>query len=142
MACHTDTNQSIDRVYIPTEPIGSLPRPDKLIDAQEQYQQGKIDIESLNKLSTLAIEDSIKQFEATGSPVITDGEQTKSSFLGYPIESLVNEYYSLSDGCFSILFHDGHQRTLPRLIKAPFRYGIFANTFVEEAKKYSKLPIK
>lgn len=137
-----NSNQSIDRVHIPTEPIGSLPRSNELIDAQERYQQGKIDIESLNQLRTLAIQDSIRQFEATGSPVITDGEQTKSSFFGYPIESLVKEYYSLSDDCFSILFHDGHQRTIPHLIKAPFKYGIFANTFVEQAKKYSKLPIK
>ncbi len=138
----TNSNQSTGRVHIPTEPVGSLPRPNELIDAQEQYHQGNFDIDALNKLRIQAVEDSVKNFEATGSPVITDGEQTKSSFLNYPIETLAEEYYSYSGDCFALSFNDGHQRALPRLIKAPFKYGTFANTYVDEAKKYSKLPIK
>jgi 5-methyltetrahydropteroyltriglutamate--homocysteine methyltransferase len=142
MANNTNSNQSIGRVHIPTEPVGSLPRPNQLIDAQEQYRQGKFDIDSLNKLRIQAVEDSIQNFEATGSPIISDGEQTKPSFLIYPIETLINEYYTDSDECFKLSFNDGHQRILPRLIKPPFKYGTFANTYIDQAKKYSKLPIK
>lgn len=129
-------------IRIPSEPVGSLPRPNELIDAQEQYQQGKIDLDTLNKLRLDAVKDSIKHFEATGSPVITDGEQTKSSFLTYPIEALLNEYYTFDGDCFTVTFTDGHKRALPRLVKAPFRYGTFANTYIDEAKKYTQLPIK
>jgi 5-methyltetrahydropteroyltriglutamate--homocysteine methyltransferase len=139
-----NTNQLTDsgRIHIPSEPVGSLPRPNELIDAQEQYSQGKIDIDSLNKLRVKAVQDSIINFEATGSPIITDGEQTKASFLNYPIESLAKEYYTYSGDCFALSFNDGHQRALPRLTKAPFKYGTFAHTYVDEAKKYTKLPIK
>lgn len=138
----TETNIHAGHIHIPTEPVGSLPRPNELIDAQEQYCQGKIHIDSLNKLRCEAVQDSLKNFEATGSPIITDGEQTKSSFLNYPIESLAKEYYAYSGDCFALSFNDGHQRTVPRLIKAPFKYATFAHTYVDEAKKYTKLPIK
>jgi 5-methyltetrahydropteroyltriglutamate--homocysteine methyltransferase len=36
------------------------------------------------------VRDTIEKFEATGSPVITDGEQTKPSFATYPIHGLSN----------------------------------------------------
>jgi hypothetical protein len=42
----------------------------------------------LNVLFERALRDTIKRFEATGSPVITDGEQTKPSFATYPIHGL------------------------------------------------------
>lgn len=125
-----------------TSITGSIPRPDELMEAQKQYRQGKININQLTSLGLKAIQDTIEKFEVTGSTIITDGEQTKSSFLNYPIENLAKEYYSYSGDCFALTFNDGHKRALPRLIKAPFKYGTFANTYVEEAKKYSNLPIK
>ena len=102
MANNTNSNQSTGRIHIPTEPVGSLPRPNELIDAEEQYRRGKIDINTLNKLRIQAVQDSIENFEATGSPVITDGEQTKASFISYPIDTLANEYYTHSGNCFTI----------------------------------------
>jgi 5-methyltetrahydropteroyltriglutamate--homocysteine methyltransferase len=136
------TESDRNSIHIPTEPIGSLPRPDELLEGQEKYRQGTIDINHLNSLRSKAVQDTIKKFENTGSPVITDGEQTKSSFLNYPIEILAKEYYTYSGDCFALSFNDGHQRALPRLTKAPFKYGTFAHTYVDEAKKYTKLPIK
>ena len=130
------------RVHIPTEPVGSLPRPEELIDAYEQCRRGQGDLSRLKALGLKAVEDSIRNFESTGSPVITDGEQTKSSFLIYPIDNLVSEYYTLSDDCAALAFDDGHKRVVPRLIKAPFKFGTFAHVYVDEAKKYTQLPIK
>jgi 5-methyltetrahydropteroyltriglutamate--homocysteine methyltransferase len=85
---NANTNEYI---HIPIESVGSLPWPDKLIEVQEQYCQGKIDINDLNLSRIKAVQSTIEKFEATGSPVITHGEQTKSSFLNYPIETLVDE---------------------------------------------------
>lgn len=85
---------------------------------------------------------TIEQIEATGSPVLTDGEQTKPSFLTYPIFALVNECYSFSADCFSLKFADGHQRFLPRLIKAPFRYAVYAHTYIDAAKQVTQRPLK
>jgi 5-methyltetrahydropteroyltriglutamate--homocysteine methyltransferase len=60
---------------IPTEPIGSIPRPLSLIEAINARGDGTDP--SLDGLYEEATRDTIEQFEATGSPVITDGEQRK-----------------------------------------------------------------
>ena len=96
----------------------------------------------LNSLREKAIHTTIQELEATGSKVITDGEQGKPSFLTYPIYALADECYTFSPDCFALTFSDGHQRSLPRLTKAPFRYATYAHTYVDEAKKYTDLPIK
>ena len=65
---------------IPTEPVGSLPRPAKLQAAYADYDAGKITREQLEEVQDEAVRDSISRFEATGSPIVSDGEQRASSF--------------------------------------------------------------
>jgi len=96
----------------------------------------------LNTLREKAIRTTIEELEATESKVITDGEQGKPSFLTYPIYALADECYTFSSDCFALTFSDGHQRSLPLLTKAPFRYATYAHKYVDEAKKYTDLPIK
>jgi len=55
---------------IPTEPIGSIPRPVNLI---EKIARGDSEDPSRAPLYEDAIRDTIERFEATGSPVVTDG---------------------------------------------------------------------
>jgi 5-methyltetrahydropteroyltriglutamate--homocysteine methyltransferase len=132
----------IYQISIPSESIGSIPRPDDLIAAIRSYRYGRIGSERLNDYYNRAVQTTIEQLEATGSQVITDGEQTKPSFLTYPIYQLVDEYYSFTADCFSLKFADGHQRVLPRLIKAPFRYATYAHTYIDVARNFTQLPIK
>src|SRR6266853_677959 len=61
---------------IPTEPVGSLPRPTKLQEAIKAYDEGKIKHEDLVREQDTACLDSIKRMEATGSPIVSDGDQT------------------------------------------------------------------
>src|SRR4051812_33370493 len=70
---------------IPTELVGSLPRPERLQDAYQDYDDGKIDWRQLQAEQDTAAEDSIKRLEATGEPIVTDGEQRESSFATYSI---------------------------------------------------------
>ena len=70
---------------IPTEPIGSIPRPAELIHGIEAFSAGRISRSDLDVLYHSAIRNTIERFEATGSPVITDGEQGKESFVTYPL---------------------------------------------------------
>jgi 5-methyltetrahydropteroyltriglutamate--homocysteine methyltransferase len=114
-------------VAIPTEPIGSIPRPPELIggDASED-------------LFDAAVADTIRRFEATGSPVITDGEQRKPSFVTYPIAGAPN---FAPDGV-TIPFADGHTRQLPRLTAGPFRYQTYAGTYLAGAKAHASRPVK
>lgn len=94
---------------IPTEPIGSIPRPQELIDAWGAKGNGRISNNEFDRIAEEALRDTIRRFEATGSPVITDGEQTKPSFATYPLDGFPN---LASDGAV-IPFADGHTRQLP-----------------------------
>ena len=96
---------------IPTEPVGSIPRPDYLIEGMQAFENNEITQKELSILYDMAVEDTIKEFEETGSPVITYGEQTKPSFATYPVAGLQNLSW---DGAI-IPFSDGHYRQLPKL---------------------------
>jgi 5-methyltetrahydropteroyltriglutamate--homocysteine methyltransferase len=90
---------------IPTEPIGSIPRPIKLVEAVNDLGDGTD--ARLDVLYDEAIRGTIQQFEATGSPVITDGEQRKyQNFWTYSVHGLPN---TAPDG-FKIPFAAGHTR--------------------------------
>jgi 5-methyltetrahydropteroyltriglutamate--homocysteine methyltransferase len=123
---------------IPTEPIGSIPRPPELIRAAREAQQGLLDQERLDELYRQALVDTIQRFEATGSPIITDGEQTKPSFATYPIHGGDN----LAPDGVTIPFADGHTRQLPRLVAGPFRYRTHAATYLTTAQGLTRTPLK
>ena len=121
---------------IPTEPIGSLPRPPALIDAVEEL--GSED-PRLDPLYDDAIRDTIRRFEETGSPVITDGEQRKyHNFWTYSVHGLPN---TAPDG-FRIPFAAGHTRRMPRLTHGPFRYRRYADSYLDVAKRYATRRLK
>src|SRR5882672_4877079 len=123
-------------ITIPTEPIGSIPRPVALI---ERIAKGDSDDPGLDVLYDDAIRDTIERFEATGSPVITDGEQRKyHNFWTYSVEGLPNTH---PDG-FRIPFAAGHTRRMPRLTSGPFRYKRYADGFVHVARRYTDAPLK
>ena len=123
---------------IPTEPIGSIPRPQALIAGMQAFQNGRISSQELEALYHAAIRDTIQLFEATGSPVITDGEQAKPSFATYPIHGLKN----VVPGGVTIPFADGHTRRLPQLATGPFRFQTYAESYLETAKKHAHVPVK
>jgi 5-methyltetrahydropteroyltriglutamate--homocysteine methyltransferase len=123
---------------IPTEPIGSIPRPKALIDAVAA-NGGNSDDPTLEPLFEEAIRDTITRFEATGSPVISDGEQRKyHNFWDYCVHGLPN---MAPDG-FKIPFAAGHTRRMPRLTDAPFRYKEHADQYLTHAKRYARVPVK
>jgi len=123
---------------IPTEPIGSIPRPKQLIEATRKWEQGQLGTDALALISEEAVRDAIQRFEATGSPVITDGEQSKPSFATYAIDGARN----LAPDGISIPFADGHTRQLPRLTAGPFRYTMYAVRYLNLARGFTKLPLK
>jgi 5-methyltetrahydropteroyltriglutamate--homocysteine methyltransferase len=123
---------------IPTEAIGSIPRPAELIEAITSFHLGKLAPAELESAYNAALRDTIDRLEQTGSPVLTDGEQTKPSFATYPLSGLTN---LASDGVV-IPFADGHQRQLPRLTSGPFHYGVHAATYLRAARTYTQLPVK
>jgi 5-methyltetrahydropteroyltriglutamate--homocysteine methyltransferase len=116
---------------IPTEPIGSIPRPPELIGPMQEGAE-------LEALYADAVRDTIERFEATGSPVVSDGEQRKPSFVTYPIDGLAG----LAPDGVVIPFADGHTRQLPRLTQGPFRYQTYADGYLTAARRIARRPVK
>jgi 5-methyltetrahydropteroyltriglutamate--homocysteine methyltransferase len=120
---------------IPTEPIGSIPRPLELIEAVRTAG----DDAKLDPLYDAAIRDTIERFEATGSPVISDGEQRKyHNFWTYSVHGLPN----IAPDGFKIPFATGHTRRMHRLTSGPFRYRRYADSYLDVAMRYARVPVK
>src|SRR5258705_12594256 len=123
---------------IPTEPIGSIPRPAVLVAAMGAVAAGRMSQREFETLGEVAVGDTIAALEATGSPVITDGEQTKPSFATYPIAGLPG----LAPDGVIIPFVDGHTRRLPRLTAGPFRYTTHAHAYLRAAQRHARRPVE
>lgn len=131
---------------IPTELVGSLPRPTALQQAYADYDAGKIDFAALQAAQDAAAEDSIHRLEATGEPIVTDGEQRESSFATYNLtDTLAGTGLAdglAPDGQFFAIFDDGHDRQLPRLTAGPFHYKTYASEFVKKNRAIASHPVK
>lgn len=121
-----------------TEPIGSVPRPQALLNAVSARAAGQIDPVEFGLAQEQAVRDTLHAMEGTGSPVVTDGEQAKPSFATYPIDGLP----VLKPGGVTIPFADGHIRELPVLGEGPFRYTTFASSYLEQAQRFTARPVK
>jgi 5-methyltetrahydropteroyltriglutamate--homocysteine methyltransferase len=133
---NNNISANLESIGIPTEPIGSIPRP---LDLIEQVSKADSEDPNLNSFYEDAIRETIKRFEATGSPVITDGEQRKyHNFATYCVHGLPN---TAPDG-FTIPFSDGHTRCLSRLTRGPFRYKRYADSYLDAAMRYAHVPVK
>ena len=130
---------------IPTEPVGSIPRPFKLQQAFAAYDAKKITKTQLEEEQNAAVADTIKRFEATGSPIITDGEQRVSSFATYPIADTLSGAGLAPNlapgGQYFAIFADGHNRQLPKITGGPFKYNFYAGDLVKKAAKMTNKPL-
>ncbi len=123
---------------LPSEPIGSIPRPHELQEAMQEAAAGRIAGEELAALFDKAVVDTLRRFEETGSAVVTDGEQRKPSFATYPIAGLTD----LDPGGVTIPFADGHTRQLPCLTGGPFRYTTKAWSYLDSARGHTTAQLK
>ncbi len=131
---------------IPTEPVGSLPRPATLQAAYAEYDAGNISKDELEEQQDAAAKDSIERGEATGAPIISDGEQRWSSFATYPIaDTLAGTGLAENlgpGGQFFAIFADGHGRQLPKLTGGPLKYNFYAADTLAKSMPYVTKPIK
>ncbi|MEO1091276.1 MAG: hypothetical protein AAFX81_11610 [Pseudomonadota bacterium] len=131
---------------LPTEPVGSLPRPQKLQQAIAAYDAGDIDHAALVREQDAACRDSIERMQATGSPIVSDGEQRASSFATYPLtDTLAGTGLATNlaaDGQYFAIFTDGHHRQLPRLTGGPFRYKTYAADYLKLSLPMATKPMK
>ena len=123
---------------LPTEPIGSIPRPRPSRTACRRRPPDGSPADELDALFDDAVGDTLARFEATGSPVVTDGEQRKPSFATYPVAGLTD----LAPGGVTIPFEDGHTRQLPVLTTGPFRYATQAWSYLDAARGTTTAQLK
>src|ERR1700735_3315222 len=132
---------------IPTEPVGSLPRPSVLQQAYAQYDAGEITRDQLEAEQDKAVKDSIEHLEATGAPIISDGEQRCSSC---PTDTTtatragtgLAHHLARTGGQYFAIFADGHNRQLPRLTGGPFRYKTYAADTLKKSLPLAHKPMK
>ena len=132
---------------IPTEPVGSLPRPSRLQQAYAQYDAGEITRDQLEAEQDTAVKDSIEHQEQTGTPIISDGEQRWSSFATYAITDTLAgtglaDHLAGDGGQYFAIFADGHNRQLPRLTGGPFRYKTYASDTLKKSIGLAHKPMK
>lgn len=131
---------------IPTENVGSLPRPMTLQQAITSYDRGEITKEQLTVEQDAAARDSVARMEATGTPIVSDGEQRASSFATYPLADTLAGTgladHLAGDGQYFAIFDDGHHRQLPRLTGGPFRYKTYAADLLSQSLPYATKPMK
>jgi 5-methyltetrahydropteroyltriglutamate--homocysteine methyltransferase len=123
---------------VPTEPIGSIPRSAELLAVVAAHAEGGAADDELGAVYEEAVRETIERLEALGSPVVSDGEQSKPSFATYPVAGSPG----LAAGGVAIGFADGHQRELPKLTAGPFRYQIHAEQYLRTARRCAHVPVK
>jgi methionine synthase II (cobalamin-independent) len=96
-----------------SETIGSLLRPDFLLDARQRLAQGDLTPAAFKRLEDRAVDEAVALQEAAGLDIITDGEQRRYAFFGHLVDAL--EGFDKSAG-WAITFHDeqGSELTLER----------------------------
>ena len=72
----------------PTAVVGSLPRPEWLLDGITKLEKGELDEGRLRRYYDEAVILAIKEQEMTGVDVISDGEQRRFSFLAFVAEKI------------------------------------------------------
>src|SRR3954467_5316128 len=114
--------QSTDRIL--TTHVGSLARPHSLLDIMKErefdrpYDDGALDREIAD-----AVKDRVKRQVDSGIDIVTDGEMSKVSFLGYVKDRLGGFEVDMSEG-----------RLPPSWQK---EVDAFPDYYAEDFKKYS-----
>ena len=124
---------------LPTEPVGSLPRPTRLQRVAIDATTSRASAEELREEQEAAVRDTLERFAATGSPIVTDGEQRRQSFASYPLGETEHD---VKAGPVFAVFADGHHRVVPSLAYAPFSFRAWAADDVVAARRLTELPLK
>jgi 5-methyltetrahydropteroyltriglutamate--homocysteine methyltransferase len=127
--------------------VGSFSRPRSLIEATKKRAKGEIPQSELDAELEKATESTIRGQEEAGLDVITDGEQRRSSFVGFVGDKFpgfkVMHITKLNPDAMEILKTNKVQLTYMRaLVSEPLRDAVIARDEFEAARKFSKKPFK
>jgi 5-methyltetrahydropteroyltriglutamate--homocysteine methyltransferase len=84
--------------------IGSLLRPQYLLDARDKHERGEVRPSEFKRIEDRAVDEAVALQQDAGLDVVTDGEMRRYAFYGHLVESL--EGFDKFGG-WSITFRDG-----------------------------------
>ena len=130
-----------------TTVVGSFPRPRELVEATEKHAKGELSRNELDSQLERATESIIREEERVGLDVITDGEQRRSSFVGFVGDKIpgfkVMHITKLNPDAMDILKRNKVQLTYTRAVASEtLRDAVIACDEFKAARKYSKKPFK
>ena len=76
------------KAMFPTSVVGSLPRPEWLLEGIAKFERGELSEERLKQYYDEAVILAVKQQEETGVDEVSDGEQRRFSFLAFVAERI------------------------------------------------------
>ena len=85
------------------EVIGSLLRPQYLLDARERYERGRLPAAEFKEVEDRAVDEAIELQESAGIDAVTDGELRRYAFFGHLVDA--NDGFDKLGG-WAIPFHD------------------------------------
>ena len=124
------------------------PRPATLQEAYADYDAGKIEQGRLSRRSrTPRSRTRSSAYEATGSPIISDGEQRWSSLRDLPDHRHARRHRAGADasaagGQFFAIFADGHGRQLPQLDRRAVPLHHLRGRHADEVDRLRDRPMK
>ena len=123
---------------LPTEPIGSIPRPQRSSKGWRPRRPGNCRRRSSRRSSTTpsATRSGVSRRPAPRSSPTASSESRASR----PTRSTASR--TSRPAASTIPFRDGHTRQLPVLTAGPFRYATYAATYLDAAKKHAHVPLK
>ena len=127
---------------IPTEPVGSLPRPSKLQAAYADYDAGKISQDELEAEQDAAVEgldrERARPPARRSSPTASSaGRASRPTRSPTRSREPASRTTSPDGGQYFAIFADGHHRQLPRLTGGPFKYKTYAADTLKKSIKYA-----
>ncbi|MDE1858211.1 MAG: cobalamin-independent methionine synthase II family protein [Thaumarchaeota archaeon] len=130
-----------------TTVVGSFSRPRELIDATKAHSKGELSDEAFEAQLEKATRDTIRGEEEAGLDVITDGEQRRSSFVGFVGDKIpgfkVMHITELNPDAMEILKRNKVQLTYMRaVVTEELKDAVIARDEFEKARRYSKKPFK
>ena len=130
-----------------TTVVGSFSRPRSLIDATRAHAKGELSEAALEAELEKATRETIEGEEAAGLDVITDGEQRRSSFVGFVGDKIpgfkVMHITELNPGAMEILKRNKVQLTYMRaVVTEELKDAVIAADEFEKARRYSRKPFK
>ena len=131
---------------IPTEPVGSLPRPDKLQAAYAEYDAGKIDKPAAGGRAGGRREGLDRARRGNRRPDHLRRRAVVVELCDLPGDRHAGRHGPRRSprpgGQYFAIFADGHYRQLPKLVGGPFRYKTFAADTLKRSIKLASRPMK